>query len=155
MLFFRGSRSQMFFKIGVLKNFAILEPFFNKVADLLLKNTYGGCFWIFVAANTFFSWSCRPSFAEQLWWLLPDFRGSKYIFQLSLVCIGDSSIGFCPGLLWKHELNLGSSHCSCSIKKVFLETVQIFQENTCIEVSFSKIWRITQICFVMRSVLEN
>ena len=71
----------MFFKIGVLKNFAILEPFFNKVADLLLQtpmvaasgflrqqipfsaevaglllqNTCGGCFRIFAAADTFFS----------------------------------------------------------------------------------------------------
>ena len=25
------------------------------VADLLLQNTYGGCFWIFAAENTFFS----------------------------------------------------------------------------------------------------
>ena len=29
--------------------------FFNKVAGLLLQNTCSGCFWIFVAANTFFS----------------------------------------------------------------------------------------------------
>ena len=45
MLIFRSSRSQTFFKISILKNFAILEPLFNnKVADLLLPNTYGGCF---------------------------------------------------------------------------------------------------------------
>ena len=31
-LIFRSSRSQIIFKIGVLINFAILEPFFNKVA---------------------------------------------------------------------------------------------------------------------------
>ena len=31
------------------------------VADLLLKNTYGGCFWILAAGNTFFSW---------IWYLL-------------------------------------------------------------------------------------
>ena len=55
MLIFRSSRSQMFFKISVLKNFAILEPFFNKVAGLLLQNTYGGCSWVFTAADTFFS----------------------------------------------------------------------------------------------------
>ena len=49
MLIFRTSRSQMFFKISV-----ILEPLSNNiVADLLLQNTYGGYFRIFVAANTF------------------------------------------------------------------------------------------------------
>ena len=45
ILIFRSSRSQMFFKISVLKNLAILEPLFNnKVTDLLLQKTYGGCF---------------------------------------------------------------------------------------------------------------
>ena len=91
MLIFRSSRSQMFFKISVLKNFAILEPLSNnKVTDLLLQNTYGACFWIFVAANTF------P--------------------LLNKVFLADSRTGFCSGLLWKHELNLRSSHWSCSIK---------------------------------------
>ena len=56
----RSSRSQMFFKIGVLKNFVILIvihlcwSLFNKVAGLQacnfikkrLKNTSGGYFWI-------------------------------------------------------------------------------------------------------------
>ena len=56
----RSSRSQMFFKIGVLKNFVILIvihlcwSLFNKVAGLqacnfikkALKNTSGGYFWI-------------------------------------------------------------------------------------------------------------
>ena len=54
MLIFRGSSSTMFFKVSVLKNVIILEPLFNnKVADLLLQNTSGGCFKVFVAANTF------------------------------------------------------------------------------------------------------
>ena len=46
MLIFTSSRSQMFFKISVLKNFAvIMEPLSNnKVTDLLLQNTYGACF---------------------------------------------------------------------------------------------------------------
>ena len=39
----------MFFRSGALKNVAILD----KVAGLVLKNTYGCCFWIFAAANTF------------------------------------------------------------------------------------------------------
>ena len=47
----------------------------------------------------------------------------------------DSSTGFCSGLLWKHELNLRSSHCSCSIKKMFLKFLEILQEKTCVEVS--------------------
>ena len=46
MLIFTSSRSQMFFKISVPKNFAvIMEPLSNnKVTDLLLQNTYGACF---------------------------------------------------------------------------------------------------------------
>ena len=40
MLIFRSSRSQMFFKIGVFKNFPILEPLpNNKVVGLLLTLT--------------------------------------------------------------------------------------------------------------------
>ena len=42
VLIFKSSRSQMLFEIGALKNIAILELFSNKVADLLLQNTYGG-----------------------------------------------------------------------------------------------------------------
>ena len=46
MLIFTSSRSQIFFKISALKNFAvIMEPLSNnKVTDLLLQNTYGACF---------------------------------------------------------------------------------------------------------------
>ena len=43
-----------------------------------------------------------------------------------LLLIGDSRIGFCPGLLWKHELNLRSSHYSCSIKKGVLRNFANF-----------------------------
>ena len=54
MLIFKSSHLQLFFKVSVLKNFAILEPLSsNKFADLLLQNTYGGCFLNFVAGNTF------------------------------------------------------------------------------------------------------
>ena len=45
----------MFFKVGVLKNCAILEPVSDKVAGLLLWNTYGRCFWIFEQEIPFFS----------------------------------------------------------------------------------------------------
>ena len=51
-----------------------------------------------------------------------------------MVFIADSRTGFCSGLLWKYELNLRSSQ-SCSVKKLFLENLQIAQENTCVEVS--------------------
>ena len=52
MLIFRNSRSQIFFKIGVLKNFAI----------------FTGIHW-------------SPSFTEHMRWLLLDFRDSKYFFS--------------------------------------------------------------------------
>ena len=74
MFIFRTSRSQMFFKIGFLKNFAILKPLSNKAAGLLLQNTCGGCFWLFAASNT--------------------------LSQLNTVFIADSRTGFCSGPLW-------------------------------------------------------
>ena len=87
ILIFRSSHSQMFFKISVT-----LEPLpNNKVADLLLPNTYGGCFWIFVAANTF--------------------------LQLNMVFIADSRSCFCSGLLWKHELNFKKQPLKLFCKK--------------------------------------
>ena len=106
VLIFRISRSQMFFKIGVLKNLAILEPVSNKNAGLLLQNTCGGCFSIFAAANTF--------------------------FQRNSVFIADSPSGFVSGSFE----NLRSSHWSCSVKKMFLEILQISQGNTCDEADF-------------------
>ena len=90
----------MFFKIGVLKSFAILERLFNKDAVILLRNTYGGCYWIFVVADTY--------------------------FQLNLAFIADSRTGFCSRLLWKHEVNLRSSHCSCCVKKGVLRNFANF-----------------------------
>ena len=75
MLMFTTIRSQMFFKLSFLKNFAVtMEPLSNnKGTDLLLQNTYGACFYVFVAANTF--------------------------FLLNMVLIASSRIGFCSGLL--------------------------------------------------------
>ena len=70
---FRRSRSQMFFEIGVLKNFAMLEPLSNKVASLPLQNTCGDSFWFFVALNIF--------------------------SQLNLVSIANSRTGFPSGRL--------------------------------------------------------
>ena len=55
MLIFRNSRSQIFFKIGVLKNFAIFTE------------------------KHWSPWS--PSFTEHQRWLLLDFCDSKYFFS--------------------------------------------------------------------------
>ena len=101
-LFNRSSRSQMLFLIVLLK-LSHYWSFLNKVAGLLLRNTYATCFWIFTAANTF--------------------------FQLNLARIGDKCISFCPGLLWKQELNLRSSHCSFPIKKGILKIFVSFTEK--------------------------
>ena len=76
---YRSSRSQMFFGTGALKNFAMLEFLFNKVAGLqvcnfikkrlqhwcfsmkfakslrasFLQNTSGGCFWKYLMNSLF------------------------------------------------------------------------------------------------------
>ena len=76
MLLFKSSRSLMFFKIGVLKNFAIftrkqvLESLLNKVADLKAfnfkkKRLHYGDLLVNIAKflRTVF-------FIENLWWLL-------------------------------------------------------------------------------------
>ena len=61
-----------------------------------------------------------------------DFSLQQILFlHLNRVFIADSRTNF-----RKHELNLRSSHWSCSVKKVFLENLQISQEDTCVEVYF-------------------
>ena len=92
VLIFRGSCSQMFFKIGALENFAIFTR--KTCADRY-----------------------SPSFTKHLRWLLLNFHGSKYFFQLNLVFIVDSHTSFCSESLWKHELNARSSHWNASVKK--------------------------------------
>ena len=102
----RCCRSHNFFKIRVLKNFAILEPISNNKAAGLPT----------VTASDFLRQQIL--FCSWIWYLLL------------------SRAGFCSGLLWKHELYLRSSHWSCSVKKMFLENLQISQQNSCVEVSF-------------------
>ena len=46
-----------------------------------------------------------------------------------MVCIGYRRIGFCPGILWKHELNLRSGHCNSSINKRVLRNFVNFTEK--------------------------
>ena len=67
VLIFRSSRPQMFFKIGVLKNFELLQPLFNKNVGLLLQNTYCGWFWIF---KYFFSAESGIYYWQSKWFLL-------------------------------------------------------------------------------------
>ena len=57
MLIFRITRSGMYFKIGVLKNFAILGPLSNKVADISYRTPTVAASENFAAANTFFKLS--------------------------------------------------------------------------------------------------
>ena len=83
---------------------------------------------------------CRPSFTEQLSWLLQHFRGSKYFFQVNLVFIADRHTGFCPELLRKHDLNLRSSH-ELFCKKVFLEILQMSQETPVLKFLFNRVAR--------------
>ena len=80
VLIFRSSRSQMFFKIGVLKNFA----------------TFTG---------KHLCWSLQSFFYRT-----PTVAASRFswqlilFFQLNLVFFADSCTGFCSRLLWKHKL---------------------------------------------------
>ena len=83
-----------------------------------------------------FAGLCRPSFTEHLRWLLLSFRESKYFFSAGSGIYCWQSPGFCSELLWKHELNLRNSHWNSSLKEVFLDNLQISQENTCLVVSF-------------------
>ena len=70
------------------------------LVGFLLQNTYSGCFWTFATANP--------------------------VFHLNLVFIADSRTGFCSELLWKHELNLRSSHWNSSVKKYILRNLANF-----------------------------
>ena len=91
MPIFRNSRSQIIFKIGVLKNFAI----------------FTGKHWS--------PWSL--SFTEHLRWLLLDFRCSKYFFAAESGIYCWQSDRFLLRTFWKQELNLRSSHWISFVKK--------------------------------------
>ena len=79
------------------------------LAGLPLQNTYGDCFWIFAAANTF--------------------------NQLNLVFFADSRSGFCPELL-KTRVKAQKLPIELFCKKGALEILQVLQENNCVKVSF-------------------
>ena len=73
---------------------------FLKISQYSQENTFAGC--------------CSP---EHLRWLLLDFRGSKYFFQLTLIFTAECHRGFCFEHLWKHKLNVRSTHWNPSVKK--------------------------------------
>ena len=83
------------FKIGALKNFAIFT-------------------------GKQLCWPLQAFFYRTSTVAASEFLRQKIFFQLNLVIIADSCTGFCSKLLWKHELNLRSSHCNSSVKKGFL-----------------------------------
>ena len=108
----------------------------------------------------------RPCFAEQLRWLLLDFRGSKYFFHLSLVFIANSHTGSCFELLWKEQVKRQKQPLKLPCKKgvfrsfasstrkqlcwsLFLIELKTFRpaallkgdSNTCIAVEFTKFLR--------------
>ena len=92
VLIFRSRRSQMFFKICALKYFAI-----------------------FTGKNL--RWSLHPFFCRTPTLAASGFSRQQILFQLNLVFTADSNSCFCSELLWKHELNVRSSHRNSSIKK--------------------------------------
>ena len=90
MVFYRSSRWQMFFKIGVLKSFTYWTHFL-------------------ITLQAFFY--TTPMVA------VSGFSRQQIVFFTESGIIADNRTGFYSGLLWKHELNLTSSHWSCSIKE--------------------------------------
>ena len=70
---------------------------------------------------------CRPSFTEHLRWLLLGFCVSKYFFQLNLLLT--VTLVFAPN-------SFGNTHWNSSVKKVFIDILQVSQEKNCVEVSF-------------------
>ena len=119
-------------------NFAkfLSTPFLQKTSGRLLLNLSLKCwFWeaaaliLIIKLQTFIYRTPTVAASEFLWQQILFCSWILYLFADSRTC-------FCSGRLWKHELNLRSSHWSCSVKKVFLENLQISQENDCVEVSF-------------------
>ena len=88
MLIFRSSSSQMFFKTGVLKNFTIQDLF------LIIK---------------------LQDFSLHIRWVLLKFCVNKYFLaaEYGIYCWKSNRF-----LSWtQYELNLRSSHWSCSVKR--------------------------------------
>ena len=81
----RSSRSQMFFKIGALKNFAnftekkpVLKSLFNKVAGLKDFNKRDSNTDVFIVK--FAKFLSTPFFTDHLRWLLLYGNRSRFLF---------------------------------------------------------------------------
>ena len=138
----RRNRSQMFFKVGVFKNFPIFPGnhlcwslFSIKVAGLkvfsceyceIFKNS---CFYkippvaAFVIKNVAFTMHCT--------------KMKKSLMENFIFCIVMPPLSYCN---LKHALqrciHYRSSHQRCSVKKGVLKISQNSQENTCVRGSF-------------------
>ena len=138
-LIFGSSRSHTLFKVSILKNFAMLEPLSNNKPSFtehlrwLLLN-FCGSKYFFVAEYGIYCWQLyqfrsshqRCSVRKGALRNFAKLTGKHKCQSLYLIKLQ----AFCSGLLFKHKLNLRSSRWSCSVKKVFLENLQILQENS-------------------------
>ena len=98
---------------------------------------------------------CIISFTEHLRWLLLDFRSSKYFFQLNLVFIADSNTCFCPELMWKHELNVRSSHRISPVKKRCFQKFCRFHRKTTVLKSLFNTVADLQACSFIKNRLQH
>ena len=106
---YRSSHSQMFFKIGVLKNFVIFTG----------KHLYWSLFLIKLQetpTQVFFCEYCK-------------------ILMNTFLCRTPRVVAFGCNIFWI-SFDIGSSHRRSSIKKSVLENFSNLQENTCARVSF-------------------
>ena len=76
-------------------------------------------------------WKTFLNKAQAFIYRTPADAASRFSRQLlfsviNLLFVGDIRIGFCPRLLWKHELNLRRNQCSCSVKKNILRNFANF-----------------------------
>ena len=101
-MIFRSSRLLMFSKIGVLRNFAIFT-------------------------GKHLCWPLQAFFHRTPTVAASGFSRQQILFfHLNVVVIADSCIGFCSELLWKHELDLRSSHWNSSVKEGVLRNFANF-----------------------------
>ena len=140
----RSSRLQMFFKIGVFKNFGnsrgkhlCWSLFLTKFLTNFIKDTptqVFSCEICEIFKNTF---SYRtPLVTASEWTLLSSRLRNNKNFCWFLACfkdIFDSCILFPEKV---DERKLGAAVQRCSIKKLFVEISQNSQENTCARASF-------------------
>ena len=76
-----------------------------------------------------------------------------------MVCIGDSRIGFCHGLLWKHELNLRGKSVLLNMLRFWLKLIDgfciIIYNSPFITIDTAIIRSSRLVVFCKKSVLMN